>query len=106
MLENCVDIYDGEKINKLIYELDTKSILEKFGSRNSMRYLWNLLLESQDVAELCLSGWFLKFRFENIVDINTVLDVHQRGADVSVVADSLKEIKTRSKKVKNLKVFY
>ena len=104
--EDCADIYDGNKINDLIRDVSTEKTCEAFGSRNGMKFLYNLLLESQDVADLCISGWFLKFKFENIENINLVLDTHQRGADVIVVADSLKEIKTRSKKVKNLKVFY
>jgi len=66
--EDCADIYDGNKINDLIRDVSTEKTSEAFGSRNGMKFLYNLLLESQDVADLCISGWFLKFKFENIVE--------------------------------------
>ena len=106
LVKDTVAIFDGNIINDLIRKIDSTKVFEGLSSqRNGYLYLWNLLLESEDVAGVCFCGWFLKINFHKVDNIRDFLDRYARGADVKIIADKPHEVKRKEKTIKNLRMF-
>ncbi|MDD2358317.1 MAG: hypothetical protein PHX13_10445 [Thiovulaceae bacterium] len=106
LAKDAISIFDGYVVNDFIGNIDFEKYFESYPSKDGNKYLWNVLIESVDVADVFYTGWFVKIQFKNIEVLETFIEQQVRGFEVQITAEVPKEIKRLSKRIEKIKTFY
>lgn len=100
-----IEIYDTNKINTFLDNLDTNGFFLRFGAQKK-KIFHKILLSSMNKKEEYRVGWFVKSNFSAHESIGFFLKNHSFGSRVEIITNLPKEIESRIAGLKNITITY
>ena len=92
------DGYSSEKTNTIALSINRQNDVFLTHGQNDPKVLFNLILDVEEVENLYVTGWFLKFKIKGCEQANELRHSDLQIASIKIVADKPKEI-ARKKKI-------